>query len=208
MIGNTRKHENPTAVAERSRTAPMIASLLHECLALPGCRNPTELKRRLNDDRMNLNAGAIAWNYDRVEVITDLIVHIIGVSFGAVASVMLVAFAAKCAAAPDLAAVTAYAVGLLSMLVISAAYNLWPASPTKWLLRRFDHSAIYLLIAATYTPFAISSEAVPARSSAPDCSMVRRCRGDCSQDHAPRSLRPGLHCRLPSHGLERCGPLG
>ncbi|TIS66948.1 MAG: hemolysin III family protein, partial [Mesorhizobium sp.] len=26
----------------------------------------------------------------------------------------------------------------------------WPA---KWILRRFDHAAIYLLIAATYTPF-------------------------------------------------------
>jgi hemolysin III len=30
---------------------------------------------------------------------------------------------------------------------------MWPVSPWKWLLRRFDHSAIYLLIAATYTPF-------------------------------------------------------
>ena len=39
------------------------------------------------------------------------------------------------------------------MLVLSATYNLWPVSPAKWLLRRFDHSAIYLLIAATYTPF-------------------------------------------------------
>jgi hemolysin III len=38
------------------------------------------------------------------------------------------------------------------MLVLSATYNLWPVSPAKWLLRRFDHSAIYLLIAATYTP--------------------------------------------------------
>ena len=28
---------------------------------------------------------------------------------------------------------------------------MWP--PVKWLLRRFDHSAIYVLIAATYTPF-------------------------------------------------------
>jgi hemolysin III len=26
-------------------------------------------------------------------------------------------------------------------------------SRTKWVLRRFDHSAIYVLIAATYTPF-------------------------------------------------------
>ena len=39
------------------------------------------------------------------------------------------------------------------MLGFSAAYNLWPVSRIKWLLRRFDHSAIYLLIAATYTPF-------------------------------------------------------
>ena len=43
--------------------------------------------------------------------------------------------------------------GLLSMLILSATYNLWPVSPTKWVLRRFDHSAIYVLIAATYTPF-------------------------------------------------------
>src|SRR3982074_1963290 len=43
--------------------------------------------------------------------------------------------------------------GLLVMLAISAAYNMWPVSPTKWLLRRFDHSAIYLLIAGTYAPF-------------------------------------------------------
>src|SRR5690606_29554075 len=32
------------------------------------------------------------------------------------------------------------------------AYNLWPPTPAKWVLRRFDHAAIYLLIAATYTP--------------------------------------------------------
>jgi hemolysin III len=46
-----------------------------------------------------------------------------------------------------------YAVVLITMLSLSATYNLWPVSPRKWLLRRFDHSAIYLLIAATYTPF-------------------------------------------------------
>jgi len=43
--------------------------------------------------------------------------------------------------------------GLLLMLGLSATYNLWPVSPTKWVLRRLDHSAIYVLIAATYTPF-------------------------------------------------------
>jgi hemolysin III len=39
------------------------------------------------------------------------------------------------------------------MLGLSAAYNMWPVSAAKWFLRRFDHSAIYVLIAGTYTPF-------------------------------------------------------
>ena len=30
---------------------------------------------------------------------------------------------------------------------------MWPVLPAKWVLRRFDHSAIYRLIAGTYTPF-------------------------------------------------------
>ena len=46
--------------------------------------------------------------------------------------------------------VAVYAVVLIMMLGLSATYNLWPVSPRKWLLRRFDHAAIYLLIAATY----------------------------------------------------------
>ena len=40
-----------------------------------------------------------------------------------------------------------YVIGLVTMLALSAAYNLWPVLPAKWVLRRFDHSAIYLLIA-------------------------------------------------------------
>jgi hemolysin III len=44
------------------------------------------------------------------------------------------------------------------MLGISAAYNVYPVCRTKWLLRRLDHSAIYVLIAATYTPFLATTE--------------------------------------------------
>jgi hemolysin III len=52
-----------------------------------------------------------------------------------------------------LAAAWIYGVGLVLTLAISFSYNAWPVSRTKWYLRRFDHSAIFLLIAATYTPF-------------------------------------------------------
>jgi hypothetical protein len=33
------------------------------------------------------------------------------------------------------------------------AYNLWPVSPIKMLLARFDQAAIFLFIAGSYTPF-------------------------------------------------------
>jgi hemolysin III len=56
-------------------------------------------------------------------------------------------------AGSDVAPIVVYVIGLVTMLAFSAAYNMWPVSPAKWILRRFDHSAIYLLIAGTYTPF-------------------------------------------------------
>jgi hemolysin III len=98
-------------------------------------------------------AGAVRWNYDRAELIADGVVHVIGVCFGLIAATVLVVLAAVYATGPEVAAVSVYVAGLLAMLVLSATYNLWPVSPAKWVLRRFDHSAIYVMIAATYTPF-------------------------------------------------------
>jgi hemolysin III len=98
-------------------------------------------------------AGAIRWNYDRAELIADGVVHVLGVSFGLVAATALIVLAAVFASTYEVVTASVYAAGLLAMFGLSAAYNLWPVSPLKWRLRRFDHSAIYLLIAATYTPF-------------------------------------------------------
>jgi len=80
-------------------------------------------------------------------------VHGIGVFGGVVAATVLIVLAAVYTSPFEVAVVSVYVVGLLAMLVLSATYNLWPISRAKWLLRRFDHSAIYVLIAATYTPF-------------------------------------------------------
>jgi hemolysin III len=98
-------------------------------------------------------AGSMRWNYDRAELIADGIIHGLGVVSGLVAATVLIVLAGVFATAYEVVTVSVYAAGLLAMLGLSAAYNLWPVSPRKWVLRRFDHSAIYLLIAATYTPF-------------------------------------------------------
>jgi hemolysin III len=97
-------------------------------------------------------AGAVRWNYDRAELIADGVVHGVGVFGGLIAATVLVVLTAVYAGAFEVFAVSVYVAGLLTMLVLSATYNLWPVSRAKWILRRFDHSAIYVLIAATYTP--------------------------------------------------------
>jgi len=96
---------------------------------------------------------AIRWNYDRAELIADGVVHGIGVLGGLIAATVLVVLTAVYATGFEVAVVSVYVAGLLAMLVLSAIYNMWPISRVKWVLRRFDHSAIYVLIAATYTPF-------------------------------------------------------
>jgi hemolysin III len=93
-----------------------------------------------------------SWNYTQAEILADGVVHALGVGLGLVGATMLVAWAPTSLSTVALIAVLVYATALLAMLGISAAYNLWPVSPTKWVLRRLDHSAIYLMIAGTYTP--------------------------------------------------------
>src|ERR1700758_2393849 len=95
----------------------------------------------------------IHWSYDRAEVIADGVVHVTGIALGVAAAVALIVLAGVYATPLHVVTVSIYAIGLIAMLSLSAIYNLWPVSPVKWTLRRFDHSAIYVLIAATYTPF-------------------------------------------------------
>lgn len=93
------------------------------------------------------------WNYDRAELLADGVVHAIGLVAGIAGAVVLLAIVLQAEHRAEIAAAVIYLAGLLSMLAASGAYNVWPRSPVKWLLRRADHSAIFLLIAATYTPF-------------------------------------------------------
>jgi len=101
--------------------------------------------------------GARSWDHRPAEIWVDGVVHVLGLVGSAGATIaFLIAFLGKMPAG-ELAAVVIYVATLVLAISVSLAYNVWPVSPTKWLLRRFDHSAIYLLIAGTYTPFAVKS---------------------------------------------------
>jgi hemolysin III len=109
--------------------------------------------KQVGSDSRSKGGGVIRWDYDRAELIADGVVHVLGIVGGLIAATALVVLAAVYASTKEIVSVSVYAAGLLAMLGLSATYNLWPVSPAKWLLRRLDHSAIYVLIAATYTPF-------------------------------------------------------
>lgn len=99
------------------------------------------------------NLPPVTWDYDRGEAIADAVVHVLGVALAIAGAAVLLVIAVHAANATRFVAIAIYLAGLLAMFGFSAAYNLWPVSPCKWWLRRLDHSAIYLLIAATYTAF-------------------------------------------------------
>jgi hemolysin III len=85
-------------------------------------------------------------DYSRNEICADALVHGAGVLSALIGSIVLLAHAGFSWV------LAAYLLSLIAMLACSAAYNLTPPSQLKWILRRFDHSAIFLLIAGTYTP--------------------------------------------------------
>ncbi|PWL19753.1 DNA-binding protein [Falsochrobactrum shanghaiense] len=97
----------------------------------------------------------VKWKYDRAELWADGIVHVLGVALAVAGALAMFIYSLPHLPAAASISAAVYLASLLTALGLSALYNIWPVSPMKWFLRRFDHSAIYLLIAGTYTPFAI-----------------------------------------------------
>jgi hemolysin III len=93
--------------------------------------------------------------YGRGEQIADRYVHLAGLAAGLVGSTVLVAAAAERARVLMIVSVAVYGIGLVCMIGASALYNLAAPSRRKEWFRRLDHAAIFLMIAGTYTPFAL-----------------------------------------------------
>jgi hemolysin III len=89
---------------------------------------------------------------DRREFVADGMVHAVGVTVGLVGAALLVPRIVAASSVGGAVAVGLYALGLLAMLGFSAAYNLWRPSRLRDWLRRFDHAAIFVMIAGTYSP--------------------------------------------------------
>jgi hemolysin III len=84
--------------------------------------------------------------------VADLIVHLAGLACALLGGGILLGLAFGLGSLGQVAAVSVYTIGLILMLSLSTAYNF---AKVRWqpLLRRFDHAGIFVMIAASYTPF-------------------------------------------------------
>lgn len=92
--------------------------------------------------------------YPWAEEIANSLSHGVGLVFGIVALVLLLVQAVGDNASTM--AITSYSLYGGSMILLYLASTLYHAIPhqkAKYWLKKFDHCAIYLLIAGTYTPF-------------------------------------------------------
>ena len=103
--------------------------------------------------------------YSRRELVVDRVIHMIGVPLAVLVAVLLLGAVAREGTGAQLVAAAVYCFGLVSVLSASAAYNMTPPSRAKARLRRIDHAMIFVMIAGSYTPFALC--ALPRETGTP-----------------------------------------
>jgi hemolysin III len=103
----------------------------------------------------DLVSGALSRQLTRWEIGVDGAIHAAAIVAAFVGTIVLIWIAAKRGGAEDVAATAVYSTGLLTMLGCSCAYNLarWTRHG-NW-LRSLDNSAVFVMIAGTYTPFTV-----------------------------------------------------
>ncbi len=87
----------------------------------------------------------------------NCLTHAAGVLLSLAGMAVLVTVAARRGDTWDVVAATVFGISLVLLYTASTLYHTFRQPETKRLLRKFDHAAIFLLIAGTYTPFLLVS---------------------------------------------------
>lgn len=89
------------------------------------------------------------------EEVANVLTHGAGMTFGIVAIIILLVASVRSGNPWAVGSSLVYALSMTSSYVTSTFYHASANARHKRLLRRLDHSAIYLHIAGTYTPFTL-----------------------------------------------------
>lgn len=102
-------------------------------------------------------AVPVRTEYPVGEEIANSITHGVGASLSVAGLAVLVAFAALRGTAWHIVGAAVFGATMVIMYTASTIYHAIPHLRAKKVLRILDHSAIYLLIAGTYTPFTLAN---------------------------------------------------
>jgi hemolysin III len=102
-----------------------------------------------------MNAAPSA--YTPREELANAVTHGVGIAFSIAGLVLLVVVASLHGDAWSIASSAIFGATLILLYTASTLYHSLRGEQLKRLLRKFDHAAIFLLIAGTYTPFLLVS---------------------------------------------------
>ena len=91
-------------------------------------------------------------NFTKSEELSNAIIHGIGLALAIAALVILVVFASLRGDAWQIVSFSIYGVTLVILFGVSTLFHGFSEGKLKDLFEIFDHSAIFLLIAGSYTP--------------------------------------------------------
>lgn len=96
--------------------------------------------------------------YTKGEEIFNMVSHIVGAAFGIIAMVLCIIVASKHKNVYGIISSSIYGVSMITLYTISSVYHgLSPKITGKKVMQILDHCTIFVLIAGTYTPFALCS---------------------------------------------------
>jgi hemolysin III len=107
---------------------------------------------------MNTIGGSLpvqSWTQSAGEEVANGISHAIGLVGATIGAPILLLTAFRHGNIPFFIGTIVFATTMLLVYLASTLYHCWPQTNTKSLLQVIDHATIFLLIAGTYTPFAL-----------------------------------------------------
>lgn len=106
---------------------------------------------------MSINLKTLSKKYSDNEEIANAITHGVGVILSVIGLVLLIIRAVNLGDVWHIVSFSIYGATLVALYLASTCYHGIPVKSWKTVLKKLDHSAIFLLIAGTYTPFLLNN---------------------------------------------------
>lgn len=141
-------------------------------------------------------------SYGFKEEVANAISHGVGLILGIVGLVLLLVKAVdQQADALTITSMSIYGGSMIALFLASTLYHAIPYQRAKRWLKTFDHCAIYLLIAGSYTPFFTGQFAHTTGGWFDDCDLVARAYWHSDENCFCLPLQKALFGDVSDHGL-------